>query len=145
MIPPDATIEGIDSLLRQVKKKLQQERPSNWDDGKFVKILVQKEFAEQLQKLGDEIQTGQSSFVAAMKEQEQPEVDLKKEMEEYFGENWKDGTSIEVQDDMIKFALHFWNKGYNARKDALLKWIDEYKNYSSGPSWELLKTHIETL
>ena len=27
MIPPDATIEGIDSLLRQVKKKLQQELP----------------------------------------------------------------------------------------------------------------------
>lgn len=31
------------------------------------------------------------------------------------------------------------------RKDALLEWIDEYKNYSTGPSWELLKTHIETL
>ena len=31
------------------------------------------------------------------------------------------------------------------RKDALLEWIDEYKNYSSGPSWGLLKTHIETL
>ena len=31
------------------------------------------------------------------------------------------------------------------RKDALLKWIDENKNYSSGPSWDLLKTHIETL
>lgn len=31
------------------------------------------------------------------------------------------------------------------RKDALLEWIDEYKNYSSGPSWELLKTHIESL
>ena len=31
------------------------------------------------------------------------------------------------------------------RKDALLEWIDENKNYSSGPSWELLKTHIETL
>ena len=31
------------------------------------------------------------------------------------------------------------------RKDALLEWIDEYKDYSSGPSWELLKTHIETL
>lgn len=27
VIPPDATIEGIDSLLRQVKKKLQQEQP----------------------------------------------------------------------------------------------------------------------
>lgn len=26
MIPPDATIEGIDSLLRQVRKKLQQEQ-----------------------------------------------------------------------------------------------------------------------
>ena len=31
------------------------------------------------------------------------------------------------------------------RKDALLEWIDEYKNYSSGPSWDLLKTHIESL
>ena len=31
------------------------------------------------------------------------------------------------------------------RKEALLEWIDEYKNYSSGPSWDLLKTHIETL
>ena len=27
MIPPDATIEGIDSLLKQVRKKLQQEQP----------------------------------------------------------------------------------------------------------------------
>ena len=31
------------------------------------------------------------------------------------------------------------------RKDALLEWINENKNYSSGPSWDLLKTHIETL
>ncbi len=29
MIPPDATIEGIDSLLRQVKKKLQQNEKSD--------------------------------------------------------------------------------------------------------------------
>ena len=35
MIPPDATIEGIDSLLRQVKKKLQQEQPES-SKGKFV-------------------------------------------------------------------------------------------------------------
>lgn len=27
MIPPDATIEGIDSLLKQVRKRLQQEQP----------------------------------------------------------------------------------------------------------------------
>lgn len=31
------------------------------------------------------------------------------------------------------------------RKDALLEWIDEYKNYYAGPSWDLLKTHIESL
>lgn len=31
------------------------------------------------------------------------------------------------------------------RKDALLEWINEYKNYYSGLSWDLLKTHIETL
>lgn len=31
------------------------------------------------------------------------------------------------------------------RRDALLEWIDEYKNYYAGPSWDLLKTHIETL
>ena len=31
------------------------------------------------------------------------------------------------------------------RKDALMEWIDKCKNYSFGPSWELLKTHIETL
>ena len=31
------------------------------------------------------------------------------------------------------------------RKDALLEWINENKNYYSGPSWDLLKTHIETL
>ena len=33
MIPPDATIEGIDSLLKQVRKKLQQEQPEvNFED-----------------------------------------------------------------------------------------------------------------
>lgn len=50
--------------------------------------------------------------------QEQPEVDLGKEMEEYFGENWKDGTPKEVQDDMIKFARHFAKWGAeHARKE----------------------------
>lgn len=50
-------------------------------------------------------------------QQEQPEVDLEKEMEKYFGENWKDGTPIEVQDDMINFARHFYelDKGRKER------------------------------
>ncbi|MBQ6958160.1 MAG: hypothetical protein IJP77_06345 [Bacteroidales bacterium] len=35
MIPPDATVEGIESLLKQVRKKLQQEQPESLK-GKFV-------------------------------------------------------------------------------------------------------------
>lgn len=38
MIPPDATIEGIDSLLRQVKNKLQQEH-SDMDLEKFTQKM----------------------------------------------------------------------------------------------------------
>lgn len=41
--------------------------------------------------------------------------------------------------------LQEYRKNGYIRKDALLGWIDEYENYSSGPSWALLKTHIETL
>lgn len=38
MIPPDATIEGIDSLLKQVRKKLQQEH-SDIDLEKFTQKM----------------------------------------------------------------------------------------------------------
>ena len=55
------------------------------------------------------------SFIDSL-QQEQQEADLEKEMEAYFGENWKDGTPIEVQDDLIKFASHFFELGLNARK-----------------------------
>ena len=37
MIPPDATIEGINSLLKQVRKKLQQEQPD---------VDIEKEYTE---------------------------------------------------------------------------------------------------
>ena len=47
-----------------------QEQPADGDDGKFVKILVRKEFAERFQKLCDEVQAGQSSFVGAFNQQE---------------------------------------------------------------------------
>ena len=50
-------------------------------------------------------------------QQEQPEADLEKEMEDYLGEDWKDGTLIEVQNDMIQFARHFYELGKNARKE----------------------------
>lgn len=51
-----------------------------------------------------------------------------------------------VNDCVTKISLkQLPNFSEYIRKDALLEWIDEYKNYSSGPSWDLLKTHIETL
>ena len=68
MIPPDVTIEGIESLLKQVKKKLQQE---------------------------------------------QPEVDLEKEVQ-----RWKNKHGVVGMDDLwLKFARHFYELGLNARKD----------------------------
>ena len=46
--------------------------------------------------------------------QEKPEVDLEKEIEEYFPESYFE-TAINF-DDVVDIARHFWNKGYNARK-----------------------------
>ena len=49
MIPPDATVEGIDSLLKQVKKKLQQdEKPGeHWKPSehelKVLKLVAEKD------------------------------------------------------------------------------------------------------
>lgn len=66
----------------RLHKYLQQEHPeTDEDDGKFVKILVRKEFAEQIQRLGDEILAVQSSFIRAMNQQEQPEIELEAEIE----------------------------------------------------------------
>jgi len=51
-----------------------------------------------------------------------------------------------INDCITKISLkQLPNFSEYIRKDALMEWIDEYKNYSSGPSWGLLKTHIETL
>lgn len=49
MIPPDATIEGIDSLLRQVRKKLQQEQPEV-DLEKITKYSRIKELPDGFEK-----------------------------------------------------------------------------------------------
>jgi len=45
---------------------------------------------------------------------------------------------------LLSERRHDYDVAY-IREDALMEWIDEYKNYSSGPSWDLLKTHIESL
>lgn len=71
-------------------------------------------------------------FIAEIDEcplkQEQPEVDLDKEICKYF-EGWrinyyseteellrKDGCTVDL-DDVKEIARDFWNKGYNARKE----------------------------
>ena len=39
------------------------------------------------------------------------EVDLEKEITIYLGDNWKQDTPIEVQNDMISYAKHFFELG----------------------------------
>ena len=42
------------------------------------------------------------------------EVDLEKEITIYLGNNWKQDTPIEVQNDMISYAKHFFELGLKA-------------------------------
>ena len=77
MIPPDATIKGIDSLLKQVRKKLQQE---------------------------------------------QPESDIEKEIDEYiekeFGERW-DGCVPVSCFDLVMMANHFYERGMSVMRERI--------------------------
>ena len=50
-------------------------------------------------------------------QQKQPEVDLEREIVENLGDDVWNDTSIRIQQVLIKVARHFWNKGYNARKE----------------------------
>lgn len=55
-------------------------------------------------------------------QQEQPEVDLEKEIKDWCDENITGVRPIYTADSLIydllpKTARHFWNKGYNARKE----------------------------
>lgn len=53
MIPPDATIEGIDSLLREVKKKLQQKQMMKEVDLEKEIIRYQREDMDRDTTVGD--------------------------------------------------------------------------------------------
>jgi len=143
MIPPDATIEGIDSLLKQVKKKLQQEQPEglhftplnrliqkipseNWNDtvNNYAKKLRDCLIKEGYQKDADVLQgyisymNGNNVPMAKMDDKEQPEVDLEKEIEEL----WKSlntGHDYVIVDNYLDFlgiCLHCFELGLNARK-----------------------------
>lgn len=48
-----------------------------------------------------------------LKKQEQPEVDLEKEIARYLREE----CSSDNEPSISEIAHHFWNKGYNARKE----------------------------
>ena len=81
MIPPDATIEGIDSLLKQVRKKLQQEQPEV-DLEKEVRTYCNSSFKFDYDELNDSFYSNAFEF-----------------------------------DDVIELARHFYELGQcNARK-----------------------------
>lgn len=106
-----------DENTLDVIRSLQQEPPeTDGDDGKFVKILVRKEFAEQFQRLGDEIQASQSPFVGAMNQQKQQEIDLEKEYKEYV-ENDPVFSILTNRNVGLAIARHFYSLGKNTRKE----------------------------
>lgn len=104
MIPPDATVEGIDSLLREVKKKLQQGQSKerliqvkcispydeSWEENKIYVCEVwhhsdlNKDFWDVYYDYGNNPKYVQFSSIKMLNEefaivkQEQPEVDLEK-------------------------------------------------------------------
>lgn len=168
MIPPDATIEGIDSLLRQVKKKLQQEQPES-SKGKFAfpKYLyarttnnktidvaygpqsldaveyVRNDYLQQEQPKLDDVKREwyNKGYLKGRKDaniparelglpkscdiQEQPEVDLGKEVSKWWdaffqGPDFKfrkHRAHIVTNDEIIELARHFYELGRNARKE----------------------------
>ena len=120
-------MERLDTLAL-IDELKQEQREVDGDDGKFVKILVRKEFAEQFQKLGDEIQAGRSSFIKAINQQEQPEglhfTPLNRLIQKIPSENWNDTVNNyakKLRDCLIK-------EGY--RKDAEI--LQGYISYMNG-------------
>ena len=137
MIPPDATIEGIDSLLRQVKKKLQQEQP---ELPGYDKALL--DVKSKVDELYEEASIGLSEYdsglyngiaetcmklrgfiKARLHSDEQPEVDIEKEIDEHavympHGEFASDNEIIEDMEWARKEFRHFYALGMlNARKE----------------------------
>ena len=49
--------------------------------------------------------------IRALDTPEVTEVDLEKEITIYLGDNWKQNTPIEVQNDVISYAKHFFELG----------------------------------
>ena len=126
MIPPDATIEGIDSLLKQVKKKLQQEQPDKYETA----LEKAREWMQNVNQGGHailinifpELGEGLDPRYGGRK-REQPEVDLEKELIEWHKRHFeKTGTYEKYSgfylenSSQLDLARHFYELGLNARK-----------------------------
>jgi len=106
MIPPDATIEGIDSLLMEVKKKLQQEQPDLpgiEESGIPGKDYIPVDWVDACEMYGK----------WKIVKQEQPEVDVKKELHAYICSDEYMNTR---EDGSLLIARHFYELGLKARK-----------------------------
>lgn len=132
MIPPNATIEGIDSLLRQVKKKLQLEQP---ELPGYDKALL--DVKSKVDELYEEASIGLSEYdsglyngiaetcmklrgfiKARLHSDEQPDVDFETEYAKF--SNDPDALDYAFPIDLADykdFAHHFYELGRNARKE----------------------------
>ena len=131
MIPPDATIEGIDSLLKQIRKKLQQESTSDINvlNTKLVNLLKKYRIGEETARtIADRIADtyGAQRYMDGLCDElnkedtkkERPEVDLEKEIKnertillDAFGPmNGEQSLTIR------NFAYYFYELGLKARK-----------------------------
>ena len=121
MIPPNATIEGIDSLLKQVRKKLQQEQPGLpgiEEPGIPGKDYIPVEWVDACEMYGK----------WKIVKQEQPK-DVSSEIAGYFGED------LPFEDERTKAAYHFFSQGRvfelkeieEERKRHIKSLIDNYE------------------
>lgn len=123
MIPPDATIEGIDSLLKQVRKKLQQESTPNTNvlNTKLVNLLKKYRISEETARtIADRIADtyGAQRYMDGLcdglnkedTKKEQPEVDLEKFTEKIdaFKARYNYPESISIKGAMAFMARMFY-------------------------------------
>ena len=106
--------------------RLIQKIPSkNWNDTvnnyakKLRDCLIKEGYLKDAKVLQDYISymNGNNVPMATMDEQEQPEVDLEKIIEQTYQDGSVADTSNIEPEDYKYIARYFWNKGYNARKE----------------------------
>ena len=118
-------LEGVQNGAEAVNELAQQEQPEI-PSGEDVMTMCNQILIGWVKegKTPEEVESREeahSRFFELYDEyitQVQPEVELEKAIDEYFGDGgqWKSGFCVGKK-GFLKFARHFWNKGYNARKE----------------------------